>query len=265
MTHPVSENNSVQTRGPEAEADIKTETEFLQNELDNLTKGLREQGKQREDKGASAGDSAAKVNETIDEILLPELQGLEILKEGTYVIDPEKTISNMVTVVKKMESQLQSALLLNSDLEKDLDDSKVMIIDLRAEKSELEAIIKRMGDEIPSKRELQMEIEYLTDERNSAQIKIRDLKQTIEKMKQQLASYKEKITDLEEDKKDYRVEADYLVTKLNAALDKNKLHMDEIKELSQEKRAAVEKIRMLEQELRKADEERYRIYKERAK
>lgn len=252
MTLPVSETRENQTK----ETDIKDETENLTKELDQLAEGLGTK---------TISEQESETSETVDETLLPELQGLEILKEGTYVVDPEKTISNMVGLVKNMESQLQGTLSLNSDLERDLDDSKEMIIDLRAQKTDLENTIQRMEEEIPSKRELQMEIEYLVDERSSAQLKIKDHKQTIEKMKLNVEQLKAAISDLEEDKKDYRVEADYLVTKLNTVLEKNKALRNRIQKHEQDKNAGLEKIGMLEKELEKADEERYRIYKELSK
>ncbi|MBF0302781.1 MAG: hypothetical protein HQK73_07055 [Desulfamplus sp.] len=257
MTHSVSEINELQTEVVENDKSLDNRAdEFLQDDLDQLTNYIKEQN-------ASARERA--INESIDEILLPELQGLEILKEGAYVLDPEKTISNMVSVVKKMEAQLESALMLNSHLEKDLNDSKEMIIDLRAEKIELENTIKRMEEEIPSKREFQIEIEYLIDERNATQRKIKDLKELISKKDKQIDHYKEKVSNLEEDKKDYSVEMDYLVRKLDAMLENNRDNIAKIKQLEQEKRTAIEKISTLEDELRKADEKRYNLYKEMAR
>jgi len=201
--------------------------------------------------------------ELVDPIVLPEIKGLEILKEGAYAIDPEKTITNMVVVVKKMEAQLQNTLSLNSNLEKDLDDSKEMIIDLSAEKANLEKQIARLENEIPSKRELQLEIEYLMEERSAAQRKIRDLNATIEKQEKTALEYQETIAELKTDKKDSRIETDYLVTRIGFLMKKNKSLTAEVKKLGQENLAKIARINMLEKELNSADEERYRIYKER--
>jgi len=194
-------------------------------------------------------------------IELPELKGLDILKEGTYAIDPEKTIYNMVTAVKKMEVQLHETLHLNSDLEKDFNDSKVLILDLKAEKAELENIILRMEEEIPSKRELQMEIEYLIDERNSTQGKIGDLKHKIVELNKNAEQQNEIISNLKEDKNNNKVESDYLVIKLDSLMKNNRIHLDEIKKLNRENLAKDEKIKTVEQELKKADEERFKMYK----
>jgi len=122
-----------------------------------------------------------------------------------------------------------------------------------------------MQEDMPSKREFQIEIEYLIDERNVAQRKIKDIKEILAKKEKQIEQYKEKISDLEEDKKDYSVETDYLVRKVDVLLENNKTHIAEIKQLNQEKRAAIEKINLLEQELRKVDENSYRIYKDLAR
>ncbi len=197
-----------------------------------------------------------------EDILLPELQGLEILKEGTYAIDPEKTIINMVTVVKRMEAQLQDVLLLNSNMEKDIDDSKEMILDLNVEKAELESTIARMEEEIPSKRELQMEIEYLVEERNAVQVKVRDLLHEIQGMKNSALQQEETISDLEKDNEDSKIEADYLVSKLNSLMEKNKSLLNEIKKLRHERHSHIERVKILEEEVKDLDMERYRRYKE---
>ncbi len=199
-----------------------------------------------------------------EDILLPELQGLEILKEGTYAIDPEKTIINMVTVVKRMEVQLQDVLLLNSNMEKDIDDSKEMILDLRAEKAELEDTIARMEKEIPSKRELQMEIEYLVEERNAAQVKIRDLLHEIQEIKNSVVQSEVIISDLKKDNEDSRIEADYLVSKLNSLMEKNRTLLNEAKKMKHDRDSNIERVHTLEKDLKELDMKRYRRYKEKS-
>ena len=252
----ISKKNGLQTKEPETEDNTHNVTDQIKDDLKQL----------RDDLGKDVSVMPeSEIDDPVNGIFLPELKGLEILKEGTYAIDPEKTISNMVAVVKKMEAQLQNALLINSDLEKDLDDAKEMIIDLRAEKADLWNTVARLEEEIPSKRELQMEIEYLIEERSYAQRKIRDLKLKIEEIEKKTAEYKDVISDLKEDKIDSRIGADYLVIKLDSSLEKNKIQMDEIKHLDREKLAKIEKLKILEQEFKKADEQRYRIYREKIK
>ena len=202
------------------------------------------------------------VIEETSEAIMPEIKGLEILKEGTYAVDLEKTISDMFAVITKMEAQLDSVLKLNANLERDLETSKEMIIDLKAEKSHLEDTIARMEEEIPSKRELQIEIDHLIDERNDAQGSIREMKLKIEKMQKEAVQYQSQITSLREDKKDAIIETDYIESKLNAVLEKNRNYDNEINVLRGENLTHIEKIKSLEQELNETFEEKHRLFKE---
>jgi len=202
------------------------------------------------------------VIEETSEAIMPEVKGLEILKEGTYAVDLEKTISDMLAVINKMEAQLDSVLKLNANLERDLETSKEMIIDLKAEKSHLEDTIARMEEEIPSKRELQLEIDHLIDERNDAQGSIREMKLKIEKMQKEAVQYQSQITSLREDKKDAIIETDYIESKLNAVLEKNRNYDNEINVLRGENLTHIEKIKSLEQELNETFEEKHRLFKE---
>ena len=211
-----------------------------------------EQIKERSKEDAPIEDTSimpeSDVIEETSEAIMPKIKGLEILKEGTYAVDLEKTISDMLAVIEKMEAQLEDVLKLNANLEKDLETSKEMIIDLKAEKSHLEDTLARMEEEIPSKRELQMEIDHLIEERNDAQRIIREMRLTIEKMQKEAVQYQNQITSLKEDKKDAIVEADYLESKLNAVLEKNRNYENEINVLRGEKLTHMEKIKSLEQE-----------------
>jgi len=188
------------------------------------------------------------VIEETSKAIMPEIKGLEILKEGTYAVDLEKTISDMLAVIEKMEAQLESVLKLNANLEKDLEASKEMIIDLKAGKSHLEDTVARMEEEIPSKRELQTEIDHLMGEINDAQRSIREMKLKTEKTRKEAVQYQNQITSLREDKKDAIVETDYLESKLNAVLEKNRNYENEINVLRGEKLTHMEKIKSLEQE-----------------
>ena len=211
-----------------------------------------EQIKERSKEDAPIEDTSimpeSDVIEETSEAIMPKIKGLEILKEGTYAVDLEKTISDMLAVIEKMEAQLEDVLKLNANLEKDLETSKEMIIDLKAEKSHLEDTLARMEEEIPSKRELQMEIDHLIEERNDAQRIIREMRLKIEKMQKEAVQYQNQITSLKEDKKDAIVEADYLESKLNAVLEKNRNYENEINVLRGEKLTHMEKIKSLEQE-----------------
>ncbi|MBW1613525.1 MAG: hypothetical protein JRJ57_06010 [Deltaproteobacteria bacterium] len=202
---------------------------------ESVHKGLLnvdEQIKERSKEDASIMPESDVIEET-SEAIMPKIKGLEILKEGTYAVDLEKTISDMLAVIEKMEAQLESVLKLNANLEKDLETSKEMIIDLKAEKSHLEDTLARMEE---------------IEERNDAQRIIREMRLTIEKMQKEAVQYQNQITSLKEDKKDAIVEADYLESKLNAVLEKNRNYENEINVLRGEKLTHMEKIKSLEQE-----------------
>jgi chromosome segregation ATPase len=188
------------------------------------------------------------VIEGASEAIMSEIKGLEILKEGTYAVDLEKTISDMLAVIEKMEAQIESVLKLNTNLEKDLETSKEMIIDLKAERSRLKDTIARMEEEIPSKRELQIEIDHLIGEVNDARGSIREMKIKIEEMQKEAVQYQKQITSLKEDKGDAIVEIEYIESKLNAVLEQNRNYENEINVLRGEKLAHKEKIKALEQE-----------------
>lgn len=196
------------------------------------------------------------------EAIMPEIKGLDILKEGTYAIDIEKTISDMIAVIQKMEAQLKSVLKLNADLEKDLETSKEMILDLNADKSILEDKIVRMEEEIPSKRELQIEIDHLINERSEAQVRIQEMKLKIDKIEKESVQYQKQIKVLREDKKDAVIETDYFESRLNAVIGKNKNYENEINAIRGENLSHIEKIKSLEEELKETFEEKYRLFKE---
>jgi hypothetical protein len=65
------------------------------------------------------------------EAIMPKMKGLDILKEGIYTVDLEKTINDMFLVIKNMESQLEKALTINTLLEKDLSEAKEVIAELK--------------------------------------------------------------------------------------------------------------------------------------
>ncbi len=195
----------------------------------------------------------------IQETFIPQIKGLEFLKDGGYAVDLEKTINDMFMVIKKMETQLEKVLTINALLEKDLRDSKEVIADLMAEKSTLESAIARMHEEMPSKRELQMELEHMLDERNDAQKIIRDLKLKSQKMQEFVIRSQEKSGSLEEEKSDVITEINFLESRLNAAVEKIGAYERDLNILKGEKLANVEKIKALEDELNATLDDKYRL------
>ncbi len=205
--------------------------------------------------------SLERVDET-REALIPQIKGLEVLKEGGYAVDLEKTINDMFMVIKKMEAQLEKVLTINALLEKDLRDSKEVISDLMAEKSVMEDTIARMEEDMPSKRELQMEIDHLVEERNNAQKAIRDMKLKNEKIQKSVIRYQERSGTLEEEKSDVITEINFLESRLNAAVEKIGGYERELNVLKGEKLANVEKIKSLEDELNETLDDKYRLVDE---
>jgi len=196
------------------------------------------------------------------EAVMPRIKGLEILKEGVYAIDLEKTINDMFMVMKSMETQLERVLTINSHLEKDRNEAKEMVVELKESKSQLEDKIARMEAELPSKRELQMEIEQLIEERNNMQPRIREQESRVEKIQKTLIQYQSRIGNLEEEKRDAIAEIDFLESRLNTAAEKIRSNNSEINELKGEKLAHVEKIKTLEEGLNAALDDKYRLINE---
>ena len=200
--------------------------------------------------------------EETSQAIMSEIRGLEILKEGTYAVDLEKTISDMLDVIKRMEAQLESVLNLNAKLENDLDASKELVVDLNSEKCYLEEKISRMEAEMPSNRELLMEIDELIEERNGAQLSIHTMRSKIEKLNKEIDRYRKQTGSLKEDKKDIILEMDYVEAKLNAALKKNNDYRDETDALRGERLTLMEKMNLLESELKETTREKFRLFQE---
>jgi len=196
------------------------------------------------------------------EAIMPKIKGLEILKEGVYAIDLEKTINDMFMVMKSMEAQLERVLTINSQLEKDRNEAKEVIVELKESKSQLEDKIASMEAELPSKRELQMEIEQLIEERNNIQPRIRDQESKVKKMQETVIQHQRRVGNLEEEKRDAIAEIDFLESRLNTAAEKIKSNNNEINELKGERLAHVEKIKTLEAELTAALDDKYRFINE---
>ncbi|HIJ19439.1 MAG TPA: hypothetical protein HPP58_00175 [Deltaproteobacteria bacterium] len=223
------------------------------------TATLKEKGESTERSSMTSESSAVK--ET-SRAIISEIRGLEILKEGTYAVDLEKTISDMLDVIKRMEEQLESVLNLNAKLENDLDASKGLVVDLASEKSLLEEKIAGMEMEMPSKRELMLEIDGLIQERNDVQFNIQTMRSKIENLQQEIEKYHKQVGSLKEDKKDILIEMDYVEAKLNTALRTNSAYRNELDVLKGERRTFVEKIRFLESELKETSKEKFRLFQE---
>ncbi len=202
--------------------------------------------------------------ETINprKIIMPKIKGLDILKEGIYTVDLEKTINDMFLVIKNMESQLEKALSLNTLLEKDLNEAKEVTTGLKESESKLKRTIERMEGEAPSNRELQMEIDQMIEERNSAQISIREMKSQVKKMQESVIWHQQKSANLTEEKQDVIAEIDYLESRLREAAEEINHCTKEVNILRGQKLIHEEKIKTLESDLRETLDEKYRLIRD---
>ncbi|MBF0475508.1 MAG: hypothetical protein HQK59_06675 [Deltaproteobacteria bacterium] len=207
-------------------------------------------------------DDASTPAQVIKEVPVPKIAGLDLLKGGGYDVDLEKTINDMLSIIRNMESQLENVLGINSLLEKDLRESKGMVTRLKADKTHMENEIARMKEAIPSKREIQIEIDHLVEERNIAQKSIHDLKANYKKIQQDLIQYQNRIGNLEEEKRDFVTEINFLESKLHASAEKISRCENELISLRGEKIAQRDRINALEEELQETLNEKYRLQME---
>ncbi|KPA14585.1 magnetosomen protein Mad25-1 [Candidatus Magnetomorum sp. HK-1] len=191
-----------------------------------------------------------------------KIKGLDLLKEGVYSVDLEKTINDMFSVIKSMESQLHKVLRINELLEKELDDAKQRISSLTKANKSLEQTIARLEEEMPSKRELKIEMEHLVDERNESHTKIRDLKNRLDKVQNSMMQYQRQAHDLGEEKRDIIADVSFLESRLNASNEKVIRYEKEIKSLKGEKLTMISKFNAMEDELKETLEEKYQMIKD---
>ncbi len=203
-----------------------------------------------------------RIDEKAPPARIPKIKELELLKDGVYSVDLEKTINDMYVVIHNMESQLESVLKINVLLEKELKDAKTMIADLSQSKSEIEDRINRMQEEIPSKRELQIEIDHLIEERNATQTAIRDLTLKIDTMKKTSAQSQRKSSNLEEQKRDFITEINFLESRLHTAMEKINAYENRINQLTGEKIVLEERISTLQKDHNDTLDEKFGLIKE---
>ena len=196
------------------------------------------------------------------EAIMSKIKGLETLKRGVHSVDLEKTVNDMFMVMKNMEAQLEEVLSINSVLEKDLNEAKEMIADLKEGKSRLEETVSGMEAEAPPKRELQIEIDQLIEERNSVQGSVHEMNSKVRKLQDAVMEHQRRSGNLGEEKKDLMAEIGFLESRLNTAAEKITLCQSEINVLKGEKLAQVEKVKVLEEELNEALEDKYKLISE---
>ncbi|MBF0558780.1 MAG: hypothetical protein HQL08_08370 [Nitrospirae bacterium] len=179
---------------------------------------------------------------------MPEMKVLEHLKSETGSLDIGKTIKDLFVSMQNMDAQLNSVLSINAALEKDIRISRDVIDRLKAERSELENTITILREEMPSKRDLQVEIEHLIEERNQAQASIRSMKLLVENSKKEERELKDRAAELENEKADLKRDINYLEIKLNATVEKLNAYARELHILKGERLSNLDKIGNLRQQ-----------------
>ncbi len=167
--------------------------------------------------------------------LMPEIKGLELLKSAGSTIDIGKTIQEMFSTIRNMESQMEKVISINATLEKDLKASKEVIAELKVKQAKDEEKIKYLEEEIPSKKELLAEIEHLTEERNKVQPLLHDMKIKVKEMETDAKFHKERVGELEEEKSDLLKEITYLEVRMDTAVEKINSYEKEVNTLNGER------------------------------
>jgi len=194
--------------------------------------------------------------------ILPEIKGLEALKDGIVLGDVEKTVDDMARIIANMEAQLRRFLSMNSVLEKDLKDSKEIIATLKAEKDSMEDRLSQLEKEMPSMRELQIEIEHIVEERTATQQKIHDMTGRISQLQGAVDEYRKQAAALETEKADAVAEVNFIESRLNAAKTQAQTMQAQIKQLQKDKNAYQKKIIELQEECQRELELKYNLARE---
>jgi len=198
----------------------------------------------------------------LSELIMPQISGLEALKEGTFSVDLEKTISDMLLVIKNMEAQLERVLSINASLEKEIDTSKDMVLQLKNEKVQLQTKIQALELQMPAKRELQIQIEHVSEEKNQLIHQNQNLQATNDHMQRKIDKQNEMINSFEEEKIDARMEIDYMEVQIKSHQTKLQKYEDKINALRGEKIALTEKLKSMQDELKQAYADQFKAYQD---
>ncbi|CAM2057486.1 hypothetical protein DSUL_150110 [Desulfovibrionales bacterium] len=189
---------------------------------------------------------------------LPGLQETQRLRECAAEIDFEQTIVDMFEVIQSMESQLSHVLNVNTLMERELVGAKERISNLKQQRDQLQEELGRMKEEMPSKRELQMVVDQLLEERNDAEQQLRNFKRLTKQTTKTLQQKEERITELASERKDFIAEIHFLETRLTTALDKDRQIGERLIVLEGQTMTDRERIQELERDLQLAIEEKFK-------
>jgi chromosome segregation ATPase len=185
----------------------------------------------------------------ITETALPQIKGIEALKENIYAVDLDSTIDNMYQVITNMEKQLKNVLKVNASLEKDLQKARERITDLNTNELQLKQMIHQLEQEMPSRRELAIEMEHLTQERNDDQVTIRAMHKRIDQLKQSIQEYQAQLNVVVEEKNDLLSDVDYMDNTIDISAKKLSDYQAKIQYLKGIEIAKTSKIKELENQL----------------
>lgn len=227
----------------------------------NIHKGLLDVDERMKKSLAEDAANLSK-NGVMQKTSLPEIKGLELLMEGIYTVDVERTIADMTEIIKNTETQLDKVLTINAHLGKDLKVSKEMIAYLKNENKRLADKIEQMEGDVPHMRELQAEIDQLIDERNKSHNIINDFRHKAEIAQVSVSEGQKRIYELNEEIKDYKREIGYLENKLNGTIEQLSSTKKKASILYSENIAYKDKINRIEAQLKESLDERYKLLRE---
>jgi len=207
----------------------------------------------------STEDQALDISLQDSDIALPQIKGLEELKEGIYAVDLENTIDNMYNVITNMETQLKNVLKINAKLEKELARSKVRIEHLKDHETFLKEKIEQLENEMPSKRELTIELEHLVSERNDDQITIRAMNKRIAQMNEDIQMYKDRLDAESEEKNDLIADVEFMDATIDDSAKKINDYQLNIKYLKGQAIANANTIKELESQLSQSASEKIQL------
>jgi len=205
---------------------------------------------------AKTSEADKDITVEITETPLPQIKGLDALKESIYAVDLDSTIDNMYQVITNMENQLKNVLKVNASLEKDLKKARERIESLNHNELRLNQKISQLEQELPSRRELAIELEHITQERNDDQVTIRAMNNRIEELKLMIQDYKDQLHAVTEEKNDLLSDVNYMDTTIDVSAKKLSDYKTKIQYLKGIDIAKTSKINDLESQLEASLSER---------
>jgi len=195
-----------------------------------------------------------------EELIGSKIPGIDALQDGTYTVELDKTTSDMLLTINNMETQLENVLNINTSLEKEVVISKELLTQLKDEKAQLQANIEQLKSQLPSKREMQIQLDHVEGEKDQALKMNRDLKLSNEQMKTEVQKLNDMVKTLKDERTDARMEIDYLEVQLKSHQTKNQKYENKINAMRGEKIALTEKLKSVQEELKQAYSDQFKAF-----